>query len=185
MKGDRKAGSRSGAQEPADAAPREIRSRQTTPGSVTPDRALAEDAVVVHDFEPERGLAVLEFRRKRVRYTREKTAEQVFAMADYLRARRGFTTDQEMAGVLGVHRTRLVAWKQGADVPNPRNGQLLSHLAVVVQELAEFLDPEVIPDWLLTGQFALGGRTPVDALREGQLAEVLQAANATEHGAYA
>jgi DNA-binding transcriptional regulator YiaG len=140
--------------------------------------------VVVRDFQPERGLAVLEFDRKRVRYTREKSAEQVFAMADYLRARRGFSSDQEMAEILGVHRTRLIAWKQGADVPNPQNRMLLSHLAVVVQEVAEFLDPDVIADWLLTEQFTLGSRTPVDALREGRLAEVLQAANAMEHGAY-
>lgn len=144
----------------------------------------AMDAVHVHDFQPERGVAVLEFKRQRVRYTREKTAEQVYAMADYLRARRGFSTDQEMAEVLGVHRTRLIAWKQGADVPNARNAQLLSHLAVVVRELEEFLDPDVIPDWLLTEQYTLGNRTPVDALREGHLADVLQVANATEHGAY-
>ena len=141
--------------------------------------------VVVRDFQPERGVAVLEFDRRRVRYTREKSSEQVFAMADYLRARRGFSTDQEMAQLLGVHRSRLIAWKQGADVPNPQNRRLLSHLAVVVQELAEYLDPDVIPDWLMTEQHSLGGRTPVQALREGSLADVLQAVNATEHGAFA
>jgi DNA-binding transcriptional regulator YiaG len=140
--------------------------------------------VVVRDFYPERGVAVLEFNRQRVRYTREKTAEQVYAMADYLRARRGFSTDQQMAEILGVHRSRLIAWKQGMELPNAANSQLLSHIAVVVQELEEFLDPDVIPDWLLTEQYTLAGRTPIDALRGGQLAEVLQTANATEHGAY-
>ena len=142
------------------------------------------DEVIVRDFQPDRGVAVLEFNRQRVRYTREKTAEQVYAMADYLRARRGFSTDQQMAEVLGVHRSRLIAWKQGTELPNAANSQLLSHLAVVVQELEEFLDPDVIPDWLLTEQYTLAGRTPVEALRGGQLAEVLQMANATEHGAY-
>jgi hypothetical protein len=140
--------------------------------------------VLVRDFQPKRGYAVLEFKRQRVRYTRERSPEQVFAMADYLRARRGFSSDQAMAEILGVHRTRLIAWKQGADVPNAQNSQLLSHLAVVVQELGEFLDPDVIPDWLLTEQHTLAGRSPVEALRAGQLAEVLQAANATEHGAF-
>jgi DNA-binding transcriptional regulator YiaG len=122
------------------------------------------DEVIVREFQPERGVAVLEFNRQRVRYTREKTAEQVYAMADYLRARRGFSTDQQMAEVLGVHRSRLIAWKQGTELPNAANSQLLSHLAVVVQELEEFLDPDVIPDWLLTEQYTLAGRTPVDAL---------------------
>ncbi len=140
--------------------------------------------VVVRSFEPDRGVVVLEFKRRRERYTRERLPGQVVAMADYLRARRGFSSDQEMAEILQVHRTRLAAWKQGAEVPNPQNAQLLSYLAVVVNELEEFLDPDVIPDWLVTEQYTLGGETPVQALREGQLAEVLQAANATEHGSY-
>ena len=160
--------------------------RKSGPGAGKPPRAgsAGPDDVVVRDFQPERGVAVLEFGQQRVRYTREKTAEQVVAMADYLRARRGFSTDQQMAEILGVHRSRLIAWKQGMEVPNPANAQLLSHLAVVVQELEEFLDPEVIPDWLLTEQYTLASRTPVEALRDGHLAEVLQSANATEHGAY-
>ena len=146
--------------------------------------AITADDVVVRDFHAERGVAVLEFGRQRVRYTRERTAQQVVAMADYLRARRGFSTDQQMAEIIGVHRSRLIAWKQGTDVPNAANAQLLSHLAVVVQELEQFLDPDVIPDWLLTEQFTLGNRTPVDALREGRLSDVLQTASETEHGAY-
>jgi DNA-binding transcriptional regulator YiaG len=130
------------------------------------------------------GVVVIESNNQRVRYTREKTTEQVVAMADFLRARRGFSTDQEMAEILGVGLDQLIAWKQGIVVPDQANSQLLSHLAIVVQELEEFLDPDVIPDWLLTEQYTLSGRTAVDALRGGHLAEVLQTANATEHGAY-
>ena len=63
-------------------------------------------------------------------------------------------------------------------------GTVAEALAVLVRELENFLDPDVIPDWLLTEQHTLGGRTPLEALRNGDLAEVLQAANATEHGAY-
>jgi transcriptional regulator with XRE-family HTH domain len=154
------------------------------PETPTPMFEQDRDAVLVRAFNPDRGTAVIEFRKRRWRYTQERTAEQVIAMADYLRARRGFSSDQEMAEVLGVHRTRLAAWKRGADVPNPQNAQLLSHLAVVVTEVQEFLDPDVISDWLLTEQYTLSGRTPVRALREGMLAEVLHTANAAEHGAY-
>lgn len=106
------------------------------------------------------------------------------AMANYRWARRGFSTEEEMASVMGVLRTRLSAWSQGADAPDPRNAKLLSDLAVLVQELAEFLDCDVIPDWLSAHQHGLGGWTPVDALRAGHLADVLQLVNATEHGAY-
>jgi transcriptional regulator with XRE-family HTH domain len=105
-------------------------------------------------------------------------------MADYHRARRGFTDDAALAAVLGVNLTRLAAWKRGVVAPNAANARALSHLSVVVRELEEFLDPDVIPDWLLTEQITLGGRTPAEAIRKGRLAEVLYAANATEHGAY-
>jgi transcriptional regulator with XRE-family HTH domain len=164
----------------ADASPGARDRSEAPPSTSENDR----DAVLVRAFNPDRGTAVIEFRKRRWRYTQERSADQVIAMADYLRARRGFSSDQEMAEVLGVHRTRLAAWKQGADVPNPQNAQLLSHLAVVVTELQEFLDAEVISDWLRTDQYTLSGRTPVRALREGMLAEVLQTANAAEHGAY-
>jgi|GEM_PF-3167526 len=110
--------------------------------------------------------------------------EQLAAMADYHRARRGFASDIELAEALGVHRSRLAAWKRGAVAPTYDNARMLSHLAVTVTELDGFLDPDVIHDWLVSKQHSLGGRTPVEALREGRLAEVLYAANATEHGAY-
>lgn len=138
--------------------------------------------LLIHEVET--GVLVVETKRERVRYTRELTAAQVLAKADYLRARRGFSTDQEMAEVLGVPTDVLVSWKRGNELPNAEDAYMFSHLAIVVRELEEFLDPEVIPDWLLTEQFALNGRTPVEALRDGHLAEVLQTANATEHGAY-
>jgi len=111
-------------------------------------------------------------------------SEQLAAMADYQRARRGFGSDAELAAALGVHRSRLSSWKSGMVAPSSSHARVLSHLAVTVAELAEFLDPDVIPDWLVTEQHTLGGLTPVDALRDGRLAEVLFAANATEHGAY-
>jgi DNA-binding transcriptional regulator YiaG len=143
----------------------------------------AGEVLLIRDFQPERAVDI-EWQRQRVRYTREKTPAQLCAMADYLRARQAFSSDQEMAEALNVHRTRLVAWKQGLEVPNPENAQLLSHLAVVISELSEFLDPDVAGDWLLSEQQALGGQTPLQALRAGRLADVLQSANATEHGAY-
>lgn len=153
-------------------------------GRIPRQTPLGGQYASIYAFQPEMGVVVIESNSQRVRYTREKTTEQVVTMADFLRARRGFSTDQEMAEVLGVGLDQLLAWNHGVVVPDPANSQLLSHLAIVVQELEAFLDPDVIPDWLLTEQYTLAGRTPVEALRGGQLAEVLQMANATEHGAY-
>lgn len=136
------------------------------------------------DFRPEAGSVVIRYRTSTRRFVLEKSPEEMVVMGDYHRARKGFSSDLELAEILGVHRTRLAAWKAGSALPEAENARLLSHLAVVVDVLDRFLDPDVIPDWLLTEQLTLGDRTPIDALRAGHLTEVLQVANATEHGAY-
>jgi len=101
-----------------------------------------------------------------------------------LRARDAFRSDLEMAETLGIDRTRLIAWKRGSSHPRQEQVRFLADVAAAVDTLLRFLHPTVIADWLATPQFQLGDRTPVEALREGRLADVLQAANATEHGAY-
>ena len=77
--------------------------------------------------------------------------------------------------------TRASRWSAGR---LKATGGVARDLAIVVQELEEFLDPEVIPDWLLTEQYTLRSRTPIQALQDGDLAEVLRTVNETEHGAY-
>jgi hypothetical protein len=126
---------------------------------------------------------VLQIGSRRERFSQVLAPEQHIVVGDYHRARRGFASDTEMAGVIGVHRTRIAAWKTG-QLPDPENAQLLAAVATTVDDLLRFLDPEVVPDWLTAPQFELGNAAPMEALRTGRLAEVLLAANATEHGAY-
>lgn len=142
----------------------------------------AEEPIVLH-YSHKDGVVVLQVGSRRERLTQSLSPDQHIVVGDYHRARRGFASDSEMAELLGVHRTRIAAWKNG-QAPDTENAKLLSAVAVAVGELLRFLDPEVVPDWLTTEQFDLQDRTPMEALREGHLADVLQAANATEHGAY-
>lgn len=68
---------------------------------------------------------------------------------------------------------------------NCGDSRLLASLEIVVNQLAQFMDPEVIPDWLTTPQVEAGGREPIELLRQGALTEVLELVNTTEYGAYA
>ncbi len=124
-----------------------------------------------------------ERRKKHAFASLPRSAEQTLLLADYLRARQGFATDAELATVLGIHPSQISRWKSG-EFPSTENAALLRQLAVVTEELVQFLDPEVVADWLTTPQFELANRTPMQALRESRLADVLLAANATEYGAY-
>lgn len=109
--------------------------------------------------------------------------EQHMVIGDYHRARQGFESDAELARLIGVHRSRVSGWKNG-ELPDRAHARLLTAVAVVVGELARFMDPAVIADWLTAPQPELDGREPIERLRQGRLADVLQAVNATEHGAY-
>ncbi len=161
----------------------QIVDRETQDTEASGAQARAEPEAAAEPARPA-GTAVRGNSRAMAEARLAQEPRRMAAIADYQRARRGFASDEDLAEVLGVRPTRLDAWKRGAVRPSLQNARLLSHVAVTVGELAEFLDPDVIPDWLLSEQHTLGGRAPAEALRQGQLAEVLYAANATEHGAY-
>ena len=107
--------------------------------------------------------------------------ESFVPLTHYLVARKVFRTDAELAGALGVSPRDLARWKRGELAAE--TGRRLRHLAVAISELEEFLDPSVIEDWL-TSKSPGELKSPLDWLREGNLAEVLHLVNATEHGAY-
>jgi hypothetical protein len=102
----------------------------------------------------------------------------------YMVARRAFDSDAEMATSLGVHRSQIARWKQGA-APDPENAERLLGLDVVVSLLEGFLEPTSIPKWLRGINAHLGHRRPLDVLREGQLSEVIRAIEAEKSGAFA
>jgi hypothetical protein len=139
---------------------------------------------MIRSIEDDRGRLWIEREDGVEVYVRERHPEQTTILADYIRARQAFPSDQLLARTLGISRSRISAWKHGQLLPAPDESRLLSHLAIVVSELGNALHPESMYAWLTTEQYTLDGRTPIQALRDGHLAEVLQAVNATEHGAY-
>ncbi|MEO9337166.1 Rv2175c family DNA-binding protein [Mesorhizobium sp. SB112] len=63
------------------------------------------------------------------------------------------------------------------------NDGLLPGMSAVVQAFA-IDEPWMRLNFMLTGDARLGGRRPIDALRDGQIGEVIDAAQAYgEHGA--
>lgn len=102
-------------------------------------------------------------------------------MGYYTKAREGFPNDAALAAAFPVHRSRIASWKRG-EAPGAANERLLRDLAIAVDELEEIYDPEVIPNWLFAE--GTGGPSPMELLRGGKLAEVLQLINAASTGAY-
>lgn len=137
-------------------------------------------------FDVKNGAATLRFSRSASTPAEdyEVPAEWLIFISHYLRARRAFSSDVQMAETLGLDRTRLIAWKKGSNAPRQEHVRYLADVATTVDALLRFLHPSVVAGWLISPQFELEDRTPVEMLREGHLPEVLQSVNATEHGAY-
>jgi hypothetical protein len=65
----------------------------------------------------------------------------------------------------------------------PETARLLRDLSVVVTELLTVYEPEAVPEWL-QGRAPGELKTPMEWLREGNLAEVLNQINSSATGAY-
>jgi hypothetical protein len=142
---------------------------------------MGADAALI-DYEPAQNTARISLRARRGAY--EVAASRINLLSAYFRARSSFESDTALARALDVDRTRLSAWKKARAEPRREHLRVLADLATVGDELRRFLHPAVVQDWLTSRQPELDGRTPVQALRDGNLADVLQAVNATEHGAF-
>jgi hypothetical protein len=102
----------------------------------------------------------------------------------YLAARRAFGSDAELARILDVHRSQVARWKRGGRA-DPANEERLRNLGTVVDSLTGYLEPGVIPDWLMGANPHLGHRRPIDVLLTGRVTEVIAAVEAEKRGAYA
>jgi hypothetical protein len=78
----------------------------------------------------------------------------------------------------------VARWKQG-EIPDRENARFLRDVGIVVSLLDEYLDDDVIPDWLHGVNAHLGDRRPLEAIREGRLSEVVRAIEAEKSGAFA
>lgn len=92
--------------------------------------------------------------------------------------------EEALGARLSVHFDR-VAHRRRADYEVFIMTQHVVGLDTVVELLSGYLEPSSIPKWLLGHNAHLGGRRPIDLLREGNLSDVIQAIEALKSGAYA
>jgi transcriptional regulator with XRE-family HTH domain len=108
---------------------------------------------------------------------------QLIVLSHYQQALQGLPGDTELADAIGVSAGEVAQWKAG-QVPSDEKLRRLRDLATIVARLAEYYEPAAIPDWLYGRNPDLGGRQPIELLREGNLVDVLSVAEAQISGAY-
>lgn len=114
-------------------------------------------------------LASLSYDARAVNPGRSFGEAEVISLAHYLQVRQALGSAEAAARLLG----------------RPVDGRLLRDAATVSSRLFEHYAPEVIPDWLQGESPDLGGRRPIDLIREGRIVEVLAALEAQVSGSFA
>lgn len=109
--------------------------------------------------------------------------EFIIRLGHIYEARRGFGNDLDLAGALGAPPDQVERWRRG-ETADEGTERLLRDLALVVSLLLEYYHPAVIADWLYGLSPDLGGRPPIEVLREGGLADVIAAIDSQTSGAF-
>ena len=99
-------------------------------------------------------------------------------------ARRVFASDAQVARALGVNPAQVARWRRGQE-PDEVNADRLAGLDAVIEMLDGYLSPGRVPKWLSGPNANLGARSPLAALRAGDLPAVIGAVRVLKSGAHA
>ena len=98
--------------------------------------------------------------------------------------RRGVDSDRGIAAILGVSASQVSRWRQGQH-PDRENADRLAGLALVVEMLMRWVEPDILEEWLTGPNAHLDGATPSYFIQRSQLAEVVGAVEAMKAGVFA
>ncbi len=95
-----------------------------------------------------------------------------------------FGSQARVADVLEVDRSRVSRWLKG-EQPDAENSAKLDRVEFVLSRLLGRYQPQTALKWLQGINPQLGDRRPVDLIRSGRVAEVLEAVETDLADAYA
>lgn len=91
---------------------------------------------------------------------------------------------RDVAQLMNTTPETVSRWKTGRVDPQSDKFKKLATLAWIVEQLAEFYEPEQAKLWLFTPQRLLHGATPADRIEQDRLDEVLALIRQLQDGAF-
>jgi transcriptional regulator with XRE-family HTH domain len=88
--------------------------------------------------------------------------------------RRGAMKNIEVANLLGTRPETVSRWNQGRAYPHANTEKTLLELEYIVDQLADFYEPNEARQWIFAPQKLLGGVSPAELIRTGRIDEVLR-----------
>jgi uncharacterized protein (DUF2384 family) len=89
-----------------------------------------------------------------------------------------------VADLLGVSRSRVTRWLQGAGI-DPLNAERIDLLELVWSRLLRIYEPDAARAWLLGMNPSIGDRRPIDLVRTGRAEELMRAIRAERADSFA
>lgn len=106
------------------------------------------------------------------------TQEKVVALS------RDFGSQRRLAELLGVNPAQVTRWRRGEGIDDINAGRV-DLLDLVMSHLLRLHSGETAERWLLGINPSLGDRRPIDLIRRGQTADVLDAVANERAGGFA
>jgi len=87
---------------------------------------------------------------------------------------KGAMKNIEVANLLGTRPETVSRWNQGKAYPHANTEKTLLELEYIVDQLADFYEPNEARQWIFAPQKLLGGASPAELIRAGQIDEVMR-----------
>jgi len=97
---------------------------------------------------------------------------------------KGSLKSVDIANVLGARPETVSRWNQGKAFPQPDKEKLILELEYIVDQLADFYEPQDARLWLFSRQKLLNGQRPADLIHQGHTEDVIQAIGQLREGVY-
>ena len=98
--------------------------------------------------------------------------------------KQGGISSRDIAQLLDTTPETVSRWKNGRVGPQPSRLQKLLTLEWLMEELAEFYEPEEAKMWLFKPHRLLNGDRPADRIQKGEIKEVVALIDQLKDGAF-
>src|SRR6266446_3613268 len=102
---------------------------------------------------------------------------------DSIRAK-GAMKHTDVANILGTRPETVSRWNQGRAYPHAATEKILLELEFVIDQLADFYEPNEARLWIFSPQKLLRGESPAELIRQGRIDEVRRLVNQLRDAVY-
>ena len=90
---------------------------------------------------------------------------------------KGAMKNIEVANLLGQRPETVSRWNQGRAYPHASTEKTLLELEYIIDQLADFYEPDEARQWIFAPQRLLAGVSPAELIRNGRIDEVMRLVN--------